>query len=175
MPRLSHRRWHSVRFQAFFSLFFLTLPFKARLYRCKIQEMLHQRNHCLCRGNTSVVAQSRRNGSDAPRTCVSERWHFVEQRFIPHYLPSCVQSISATPLPPILPPLPKIPSANHPPHPCTPLIHLWFRTLWLAFPNMKCSVDIEEDVFNQWVYQASCIGPSNPLVGNPILWLSHYL
>lgn len=77
MPKKPHWGWHSVRFQS-------RVFFKARLYPCQIQEMLHLRNWCLCRWNSSTVT-SWWNGSDAPRP-LSERWHFVEQYFIPHYL-----------------------------------------------------------------------------------------
>lgn len=47
MPKLPHWGWHSVRFQS--------QVFKACVYRCEIQEMLHPRNWCLCRWNSSIV------------------------------------------------------------------------------------------------------------------------
>lgn len=64
MPKLPHWGWHSVRFQS--------PAFKACIYRCKIQEMLHPRNWCLCRWNSSIVTISVKWQQCSPDHCLRD-------------------------------------------------------------------------------------------------------
>lgn len=63
-PEQPHWGWHSVRFQS--------QVFKACLYRCKIQEMLHLRNWCLCRWNSSIVTISLKWQQCSPDHCLRD-------------------------------------------------------------------------------------------------------
>lgn len=62
--KLPYWGWHSVRFQS--------QIFKACLYHCKIQEMLHPRNWCLCRWNSSIVTISVKWQQCSPDLCLRD-------------------------------------------------------------------------------------------------------
>lgn len=64
MPMQPHWSWHSVRFQS--------RVFKACLYRREIQEMLHPRNWCLCRWNSSGVTISVKWQQCSPDHCLRD-------------------------------------------------------------------------------------------------------
>lgn len=64
MPKPPHWGWHSAHFQS--------QLFKACLYHCEIQEMLHLRNWCLCRWNSSIVTISAKWQQCSPDHCLRD-------------------------------------------------------------------------------------------------------
>lgn len=169
MPGLSHRRWHSARFQTFFFFPFFSLPLS------KPASIAVKSRKCYTRGIAAFVEETHL------------WWHNLSEMAATLPGPACrrddILSSSVSfliifllvfnppPHPPASSPFTaaaKIPSAT-PSIYCTPLIHLWFGTMWFAFPTWSAASTWQKKIssINQSI-RLLVLVPSNLLLSNPI-------